>query len=496
MKYSTTSKLDRRSLSASARSSSPTSSPSVDSSNELVKFACTTFQKPHDHLSAFVRVLRFVDLSSEDSDSDPDTEGDEENIQTIQTASVYRDILFQLCDILTHFYNVTELIFHHAMLKLDVFLHMSFMNSLSSVDIAHCEFDDPAADGTFLPIHHSNPCVPWRSLRLVANKGYETCLDALAGLAATPALESFTTTEWEVALAFLVHESQAMTGLKTLHIPCGDLRVVGQFLEATPTIISLTITRLPAGTPFSERHLRLPRTALPSLHTIKCAPVLLPELVPGRPVSSVDVSDFGQRPDMPGDGRLSVDGLFATLRRSSVPIRSLGIASAVLSKPGAETDFRNFAQLERMTMCMSGAQDLFVHMIKDMPSWLNTVREGHHPTVRTVDVRFCQPAEAVPVYDLDADRIAVAELFTAMFTGATTITTSPYIEWRKHASVRRDSVVWKPVVIARDTVRTHILSMVGTYKAVKDYEGCLSGLFEDKELTLPLKRVLGIEDDS
>ncbi|TFY60342.1 hypothetical protein EVG20_g7455 [Dentipellis fragilis] len=462
----------------------------------LIKFTRTKFHEPQVNLCVYVRALRIADWLPESpglSESDIDSEYEDEIVQNIQNAWVYRGIMSRLCETLPRFQNVTELIIDHAMLGLSVFIHIPLMDSLCSVDIAHCVFDDPLTDRAYRLIYHMTPRTPWRKLRFVENTGYEKALHALATMASTSALESFTTTEWYVARAFLTHEKKALVNLKTLDIPCDEPDVIGKFLAVTPTITTLAITGLPEFTVGVQTHLQLPPSALPNLHTLNCNSVLLEELVSGRPVSNIEV--FTTNCGAPIPNALSTTDILSTLSRSSAQIKNLGIEDTAPSLSDEELNLGYFAQLERLTWYPSIHEHDLTEMIKSKRLPANGVI--WHPTVPTVNIvcEYYLQEALVPVYDLQAQHDLLCPFFASLFPGATTITTTPGIEWRKYMLGSPSVPVWKPVVIARDDVRSHILADPDAYTLKKDYEGCLKGLFEEDELDPLLKSVLGIEDD-
>ncbi|KAA1472651.1 hypothetical protein DENSPDRAFT_838986 [Dentipellis sp. KUC8613] len=464
----------------------------------LIKFTHTKFHEPETDLCEYVRTLRIVDWrpeSPELSESDIDSENEDEIVQTNPNTWVYRGIMSRLCETLPRFQNVTELIIDYAMLSPSIFVHIPLMNNLYSVDIAYCKFDDPLTDRARRLIYHMTPQTPWRKLRFVANTGCEKALHALATMASTSALESLTTMEWSVAHAFLTQKKNALVGLTMLDIPCDHPDVVGKFLAMTPTITTLTLTGLPIFTERSQAHLQLPPSALPNLHTLKCNYLLLEELVSGRPVSSVQVftTIFGT-PVGTLDASSTMD-ILSVVGRSSAQIKLLGIEETTSPLTGAGLNLKDFTHLEQFTFYVSVHKDILTKMIKStqLPA---TDADVWHPTVPIMNIVFDHYLQSavMPLYDLQIDH-DLCLFLASLFPGATTITTTPGIEWRKHMRESPSAPVWKPVIIARDIVRSHVRSWADAFWVMRDYEGCLEALFEEHELDVDplLRSVLGIK---
>lgn len=115
-----------------------------------------------------------------------------------------------------------------------------------------------------------------------------------------------------------------------------------------------------------------------------------------------------------------------------------------------------------------------------------------HPTVRTVSICYKKLASNEPYslfatsYNLVLERRLIRKFFARAFPNAMIISFCKQIEWR------RSGRSWMPVIVCPESVKQSLVRMSEEkiLYPVRDYAGCLGGLFEKEELTHNLRVIL------
>ncbi|TFY83092.1 hypothetical protein EWM64_g932 [Hericium alpestre] len=449
----------------------------------LVKFATTTFSypEPEDNLFAFVQQLYITDWIPRrpiTTNLDPFEQDDDELPDSPTEIWVYKGILQKISHSFMRFANVQVLTLNSVPIEHSFFTMMSCMISLHMVNICDSWFsrNESRSSGDH------KPKTPWTRFIFCNNHGYSSYLPALASLAASPSLAVFRTLDWDVTEA-LLSRPEPFTGLTEISLACVGYSFLRNFLESTPTIRSLTITltRNPHLLDADEAHLRLPPSALPNLNILRCPSFLAGDLVVGRSVDHLNIRGIieAENGAVHQDEYLWLDtSLTALCQRSSVPIRDLSVTAYALvnildeeADDGLADSMAQLKELTRLTLYVAEDEDI---MLAGLYQFMLHANKPVHPTIRTVRFRYewKQPVNLAREHDLIARRFARA------FPRATMFSLSMNTEWHLRGQE------WAPVVLDRDRMKMTLLRFAerGT-QGVRDWEGCLKGLFGERELT-------------
>ncbi|KZV74176.1 hypothetical protein PENSPDRAFT_648181 [Peniophora sp. CONT] len=177
---------------------------------------------------------------------------------------------------------------------------VAYLGALSRVSISRCVFG--AFEGAEDPYPVEPPRTPWTSFTFHDNTCSMEYIYAFVSLISSPHLQTLNTTQWSLIHALAEQGEVLLEGLHELatQIPCTPATALKDFLIRTPSIRTLRITSIQTFGPdtfdyttvynTARQLVDLPPSALPNLTSVQCPVTLLDALVPGRPVSSIDVT--------------------------------------------------------------------------------------------------------------------------------------------------------------------------------------------------------------
>lgn len=275
-----------------------------------------------------------------------------------EDAWVYTTVFERYVHSLHHFRHLSILCLDRVHVSRALFDTAEYLHLLQDVTITNCTFG-PFHD-IDTPDEMDPPLTPWTRLVFCDNRGYTAYLDNLAILAASPSLTAFATTQWDVCHAILARPVHfQLYNLQTPSPSINAFAFLRDVLVRTPTVQTLVFPSAPDyhGLPAADvPRFNLPSDALPRLRTLQCPSFYVEEFLEGRPVESVNIAaltgvDASADPPrylFDQDSTPKTD-ILAALKKSTVPIRVLGVVADVFTQ-GHSVD--HLSQLETLTMYM------------------------------------------------------------------------------------------------------------------------------------------------
>ncbi|KAF7970138.1 hypothetical protein HWV62_9257 [Athelia sp. TMB] len=245
--------------------------------------------------------------------------------------------------------NLKVLHFHQIPLELNILSSLKDLKQLETLSISLCEF------GT------SFKASPQPSVSLSIkhfdffDSREDLIFEPLSQLVSSPSLQILRTDNWAFSKSIMRQPVQFY--IKVMHTPLdvADITTWEQFLEATPSITELCVARLV----YPHSYIQMPspllaqrKNLLPSLNILKGPTCLITELVPGRPLTDVQIDPFTCRDYMDAltDATRNENRTFAALEGTTALMTTLRVpADVYLCRPLDQA----FPHLDILTLDMT-----------------------------------------------------------------------------------------------------------------------------------------------
>ncbi|KZP26837.1 hypothetical protein FIBSPDRAFT_335444 [Athelia psychrophila] len=387
---------------------------------------------------------------------------------------VYKNFLKLYVKAIPRFANLQTLRFHDVPLDFQFLFSLKDLKMLENLSISHCALS-ALTDPKFTP----SGSLSIKRFEFLEARGDQvenvTYDDPLSQLVASPSLHTLHTNDWLFFVRFM--RLPVDFSIKVIHAPLHVSSIAGWefFLNATPSITEICITKiisLGEHNPFTSPLLTLQKSSLPYLNTLKGPTCLITQLVPGRPLTNVQI-DCITLPSMHlamQDATSNEHRTISALERTTGPITVLRVpANVYLCRPLDSV----FPQLGTLTLDITEPEA--AHRPKMLENaclkWPKT------PPIRSLYFNVW----AIPLwlFDLPLQLRTLSAISTA-FPTARKIRLCETVEWRRQDE--RDA--WQPVLMSPAPPAHSVYALLKTMLChghnarVKDSHGVLARLFD------------------
>lgn len=174
-------------------------------------------------------------------------------------------------------------------------------------------------------------------------------LAVLSRIVSRSSLRTLRTDNWSFMKAFMSQQVDFGIEVLTMPISIADILLVQAFLDKNSNIVDLAIQRLMFDGEYDESHRRLldlATSSLPRLSRLHGPGCLLVNLVPGRPLHSIEVSLWALDSfRMIGDLQRDEKDILSELKRSSADVTHLQVEELLYTIPTFHCSFPRLQSL-------------------------------------------------------------------------------------------------------------------------------------------------------
>ncbi|KAK7685727.1 hypothetical protein QCA50_011072 [Cerrena zonata] len=350
--------------------------------------------------------------------------------------------------------------------------------NLQILSIKECSFPPVTTLPQSRPDFRDRP-LRLHEFQLAHVENFSHYIDDVANFVTTSALQVLKTSDR--ALIRKIMESGTNIPLQCLEVPIEieDVALLSEFLTRCPTITDLWLEGgdLDNEQPSPPIYIDIPSSALPNLKVLHCPATLLGQLLPKRPIVTLNM--VGNHDWMFANSYDGVD--ISALSENKAPqLEELVIPFAMYS----EIQFHKIIpKIDTLVVCLPLV--LSALPCRGILKALCIVHE-QHPVVRHLKLHPFSGINLIWAFNLSFQHQLIIELLSISFPSATHISLNEGIEWRLVPETKE----WKPVLLAPEIYRSLLGAGEETFWGmvnVKDFEMLFANLFEEEELTPELR---------
>ncbi|CAL1714179.1 unnamed protein product [Somion occarium] len=369
----------------------------------------------------------------------------------------------------SRFSSITELNILRTPIADDFMIMVYQLPNLRSLNIKECVFlplADPLPQPNSEMLRHRP--LRLRELQLGHVDNFKYYRKSMALFVTTSALRILKTSDSQ--LARQVMKKQMEIPLECLEIPLvpGDASILSDFLNRTPTITELWLESggFEDDEPPPPVLLDIHPDALPNLKELHCPTPTLPQLLPKRPVTSVNLVE-------------SQDWMFAKCYDNELVVPYAMYSELPL--------YEFIPKVDTLVVCLPLV--LSALPCRGILRALCTVHE-RKPIMRHLKLLPFGGINVVWAFDLVFQHQLIVDLLSPSFPSATAISLNEGVEWRCDPDTKK----WKPVMLAPELYRSLLSAGEQPFWMMvnaTDFEGLFIGLFKEEDLTAEILHRLG-----